>query len=94
ALTELDLPVAAVLGLLSWNPSRIAGLESSHGGPVTEGRPANLCVIDPAATWVVDPAALASRSRNTPYAGRKLTGRVRHTVLWGEPVVVNAEAQR
>jgi dihydroorotase len=94
ALTELDLPVAAVLALLSWRPSRIAGLEWAHGGPVAEGRPANLCVIDPAATWVVDPDALASRARNTPYAGRKLTGRVRHTVLRGEPVVVDGVATR
>jgi dihydroorotase len=37
---------------------------------------------------------LASRSRNTPYAGRTLTGRARHTMLRGEPVVVDAEAQR
>jgi len=94
ALTELEVPIATVLALLSWNPARIAGLESTHGGPVAEGRPANLCVIDPAAAWVVDPAALASRSRNTPYAGRKLTGRVRHTVLRGEPVVVDGRATR
>ena len=58
------------------------------------GNPANLSVIDPTATWVVDPAALASRSRNTPYAGRTLTGRVRHTLLHGEPVVIDGEAQR
>ena len=51
-------------------------------------------MIDPTATWTVDPTALASRSRNTPYAGRTLTGRVRHTVLAGEPVVIDAEAQR
>ena len=94
ALTELDLPIAAVLGLLSWQPARIAGIESAHGGPVAPGRPANLCVIDPATEWVVDPSALASRSRNTPYAGRTLTGKVRHTLLRGEPVVVDGEATR
>ncbi len=94
ALTELDLPVEQVLALLSWRPARIAGLEADHGGPLVDGRPANLCVLDPAATWVVEPAATASRSRNTPYAGRKLTGRVRHTVLRGEPVVIDGEAQR
>ena len=94
ALTELDLPVEQVLALLSWQPARIAGLQGEHGGPVVEGAPANLCVIDPAATWVVEPERLASRSRNTPYAGRKLTGRVRHTLLRGEPVVVDGEAQR
>ena len=94
ALTELDLPPEAVLGLLSWRPARIAGLEGLHGGPVVEGAPANLCVVDPAATWVVEPERLASRSRNTPYAGRKLTGRARHTILFGEPVVVDGVAQR
>ena len=94
ALTELDLPVEQVLALLSWQPARIAGLLGEHGGPIVEGAPANLCVIDPDATWVVEPERLASRSRNTPYAGRKLTGKVRHTVLRGEPVVVDGEATR
>jgi dihydroorotase len=93
ALTGLDLPWETVLGLLSWRPARIAGLDG-HGGPVSEGRPAHLCVIDPDARWVVEPERLASRSRNTPYAGRKLKGKVRHTVLNGEPVVIDGEAQR
>jgi len=94
AVGELDLSIEAILALLSWQPARVAGLDGAHGGPVAEGRPANLCVIDPAATWEVDAAHLASRSRNTPYLGRKLTGRVRHTLLFGEPVVVDGEAQR
>jgi len=87
----LDLPRA--LALLSWQPARIAGL-ADHGGPIAPGRPAHLCVIDPEAVWEVDPAKLASRSRNTPYAGRKLTGRVRHTILAGEPVVLDGKPQR
>ena len=94
ALTELDLPMERVLALLSWQPAAIAGLEATHGGPIIEGRPANLCVIDPKVQWTVDPARLASRSRNTPYAGRAMTGRVRHTFLRGEPVVLDGEAQR
>jgi len=94
ALTELTIPLERVLALLSWQPARIAGIEADHGGPVAEGRPAHLCVIDPAAVWVVEPEKLASRSRNTPYAGRKLTGRVRHTILAGEAVVIDGEAQR
>jgi len=93
-LTELGLPAATVIGLLSWRPAQIAGVGDEHGGPVGAGRPAHLCVIDPDATWVVDPERLASRSRNTPYAGRTLTGRVRHTVFGGEPVVIDGEAQR
>ena len=98
ALECLDLPISQILGLLSWHPARIAGLDAAsggaHGGPVSPGRPANLCVIDPDLTWVVEPKRLASRSRNTPFAGRKLSGRVRHTLLWGDPVVVDGEARR
>ena len=94
ALTELDLPVERVLALLSWQPAAIAGLSSRHGGPIAAGVPANICVIDPELRWVVDVQRLASRSRNCPYGGRTLSGRVRHTILRGEPVVVNGEAQR
>ncbi len=93
ALDELDLPVAQVLGLLSWRPAAIAGLAGTHGAGA-EGRPANLCVLDPTEAWTVDPASSASRSRNTPYAGRHLTGRVRHTVCAGEPVATAGEPQR
>jgi dihydroorotase len=93
-LTDLDLPVQRLLALMSWEPARIAGVSGAHGGPIAPGRPANLCVIDPAASWVVEPGRLASRSRNTPFAGRRLTGRVRHTVLFGDPIVVDGQAQR
>ena len=94
ALTELDLSLDEIIGLLSWRPAAIAGIADRHGGRIEPGRPANLCVIDPAAVWVVDPDRLASRARNTPYAGRKLTGRVRHTLWRGEAVVIDGEAQR
>jgi dihydroorotase len=87
------LSLADALAVLSWRPAAIAGLHD-HGRPVGAGAPANLCVIDPSARWTVDPKALASKARNTPYAGRELAGRVRHTLLRGEPVVVDGEAQR
>ena len=95
ALTHLDLAFSHVLALLSWQPARIAGLDvRGHGGPIVEGAAANLCVIDPAAVWIVEADQMASRSRNTPFAGHKLTGRVRHTLLRGEPVVIDGLAQR
>ena len=50
-------------------------------------RPANLCVFDPRAAWVVDAHRLASRSVNSPWDGWKLTGKVRHTILAGIPTV-------
>jgi len=98
AITELDLSLPRILALMSWQPAAIAGLDPGNGGgqggPVDIGAEANLCVIDPTATWTVDPMALASRSRNSPYGGRTLTGRVRHTVFRGEPVVIDGEATR
>ncbi len=98
AITELDLTLAQIIALLTRQPAGICGLDPSNGGeqggPIAVGAVANLCVIDPTATWTVDPSSLASRSRNSPYGGRTLTGRVRHTVFRGEPVVIDAEAQR
>jgi len=87
ALTALEMPLADVVAALSWKPAAIAGVADRHGGPVEPGRAANLTVFDPAATWSVRPAALASRSRNTPFAGRTLRGRVRHTIYRGTAVV-------
>lgn len=96
ALTELQpagLSLEAIVALFTWRPASIAGL-AEHGGPIAAGRTANLCVFDPHQAWTVDPARTASRSRNNPFAGRTVTGRVRHTILQGEPVVIDAEAQR
>jgi dihydroorotase len=93
-LGEVGLPIGGVLAAMSWQAAAIAGLAGTHGGPIVPGAPANLCVIDPERRWVVEPAALVSRSRNTPFAGRELKGKARHTVLAGEPVVIGEEAQR
>ena len=88
------MPLADVIAALSWKPARIAGLDAlGHGLPVAAGNPANLCVFDPAEQWVVDPGHFASKSRNTPFAGWKLSGRVRHTVLRGRPTVLDHDAQ-
>ena len=94
ALTETGLPVQQVLALLSWQPAAIAGIGDLHGLAVAEGNVANLCVIDPHLTWTVAGHAMASRSSNTPFEGRELRGKVRHTILRGEPVVIGGEAQR
>ena len=83
---------AAIAKLTATDP-RVGG-HSAHGGAVEAGAAANLCVFDPAATTLVEPGRLASRSRNTPYAGRTFGGAVRHTVLRGEPTVIDAVAQR
>jgi dihydroorotase len=98
------LSMQDLFGLFSWRPARIAGLDQDgrggagslggQGGPLRPGAAANLTVFDPSLEWVVDPSRQASRSRNTPYAGRRLTGKVRHTVFVGEVVVLDAASQR
>jgi dihydroorotase len=99
---QTALPVAlAVFGedwrliadRMSRTPARIAGLVE-HGGDLAPGAPANLTLVDPAAQWTVEPADLASRSRNTPYAGMRLPGRVVATFLRGEPTVLDGKALR
>ena len=78
-------------GLLDWRgvarvmseaPARIGRL-TGHGRPIAAGEPANLVLIDPAARWTVDGAALASLSTNTPFQGMELPGRVVATYLRG-----------
>jgi dihydroorotase len=68
---------------MSTKPAEI-GRVAGHGRPLAVGEPANVVVYDPSAESVVDPAATASLSRNTPYAGRTLPGRVVATYLRGK----------
>jgi dihydroorotase len=74
-------------------PARLAGLEG-HGHDPAPGVPANLTLVDPSARVVVDRGDLASRSRNTPYEGLALPGRVVATFLRGEPTVLDGKALR
>ncbi len=93
AITELGLPIAQVFRLLSTGPAAIAQISETHGA-LGVGRAANICVVDPTATWTVDPSRLASKARNTPFKGRTLTGSIRHTLFRGVPTVQNEKAAR
>jgi dihydroorotase len=78
---------------MSAAPAKIAGL-TNHGRSLEVGQAANIALFDPAVRWTVDPTAMASRSRNTPYAGMELRGRIEATYLRGEPTVLNGKATR
>jgi dihydroorotase len=95
-LTELvepgHLTLAAAVERLTAGPARCRRLPG-HGGPVRPGTPANLTAFDPAQEWTVHPADLASRARNTPFAGRRLRGRVVHTWLRGAFTVRDGKVQ-
>jgi dihydroorotase len=91
--TALSVVVETMVkpGLLDWrgvarvmseNPARIVGLDD-QGRPLEVGEPANLVVVDPDATWVVEGSELASRSANTPFAAMTLPATVTATMLRG-----------
>jgi dihydroorotase len=73
---------AGVARVMSVNPARIAGLDG-HGQPLAAGSPANITLVDAGATWTVDRDDSHSLSRNNPWHGRTLTGRVVATFLRG-----------
>jgi len=77
---------------MSYTPARI-GLLEGHGRPIEVGEPANVVLYDPLHTAVVDGMNLASLSRNTPYVGRELPGRVVATFLRGTPTVLDGKLQ-
>ena len=93
-LAEGMCEIRDVVALMSWNPAKIARIDSTHGLDVVAGANANLCVFDPELTWSVDPDRLASKSTNTPYAGKTLRGRVRHTIFKGTATVIDGQAQK
>lgn len=76
ALTELFhknlLSLSQLIEKFSSNPRRILGLPTIK---IAEREIANLTIFDPAAQWVVDPAAFKSMSKNTPFRGYRLTGK-------------------
>jgi dihydroorotase len=85
-------------GLLDWAgvarrmsvvPARI-GRVPNAGRPLAVGEPAHLTLVDPTARWVVDPAAMATLGRNSPYRGRELPGRVVATFYGGHATVLDS----
>ena len=81
---------AGVADRMSARPAVIGRLRG-HGAPLAPGSPASLTLYDPAPRQVVDPAAHATRSRNSPFAGMTLPGRVTATFLRGRPTVLDGK---
>ncbi|MGD0686724.1 MAG: dihydroorotase [Streptosporangiaceae bacterium] len=84
---------AAVADRMSARPAAIGRL-AAHGHPLAPGSPANIVLYDPAGREPVDPAAHASKGRNTPFAGMTLPGHVAATFLRGSPTVIDGKLAR
>jgi dihydroorotase len=74
------LSLEEAVAKLTVNPARVMRLNKGHLGI---GADADLCLIDPEATWTVDPRRLRSKSNNTPFAGWRIKGLVAMTIVDG-----------
>ena len=90
--TAVTVTPQQIASLMSWAPARIADISERHGRSIAVGEPANIAVWDTTTVWTVSRDDLSSKSRNTPYHGMDLRGRVRHTIFNGELVVRDGKA--
>ena len=77
-----------IVSLMCVNPRKILGID---GGSLNEGSIADITIFDPNEEWVVDPAKLHSKSKNTCFKGMTLKGRVKYTIVGGNVVYEDTE---
>lgn len=77
------VPLLDALARITINPAQLLGVAMGH---LSVGAHADICIFDPEAAWKVEPAALKSQGKNTPFNGYEMHGRVRYTLLDGQLV--------
>ncbi len=75
--------LANALAKVTLQPARILGLDAGH---LSLGSAADVCIFDPERYWKVEPAALKSQGKNTPFIGMEMKGKVRYTLIGGQVV--------
>jgi dihydroorotase len=85
------LPEKRLFEALTVGPARAFGLAA---GTLARGASADVAVLDPGAEWTVDPEKLHSRSRNTPWKGKRLPGRCVYTIVGGRIVHGESRSER
>jgi len=80
---EDKMPLSAALDRITAAPARVLGLDAGHLAP---GANADVCIFDPDLHWVVEPSALRSQGKNTPFLGLEVSGKVRYTLVGGQVV--------
>jgi len=78
-----ELSLLVLFKAMSTRPAQLLGLP---GGTLKPGAPADLIIVDPEAPWVLDPAGLKSKCKNTPFDEAKLQGRTVRTIVGGRTV--------
>jgi dihydroorotase len=87
AVTELVRPgIVSLPDLLYRMSTRPAQVFKLPGGTLAVGAPADVVILDPGVEWTVEPSRFYSKSRNTPFGGRRLFGRIEVTIVRGRVV--------
>ena len=73
-----------LIALMTIEPARLCGLEQQGLGMLKVGGPADVTIIDPGASWTITASEFPGKSRNTPFDGRRVTGRAEMTIVGGE----------
>jgi len=79
---EKKIPLTRIVELLSTNPARLIGL--TERGTLAKGSVADVTIFDPKRRWTFEAAKSLSKSKNTPFDGWQLTGKVVATIVGGE----------
>ena len=77
---EDKVSLSDALARVTTNPAQLLGVKVGH---LSVGAHADVCIFDPAAAWKVEPSALKSQGKNTPFNGYTMQGRVRHSIVEG-----------
>jgi dihydroorotase len=80
---ETGLAPVEALAAVTTRAARVLGIPA---GTLAPGAPADICLYDPSRPWVVQPSALASQGKNTPFTGLELIGRVVRTLAGGRTI--------
>ena len=80
------VPLLDALARITISPAQLLGQKMGH---LSVGAHADICIFDPEVSWIVEPAALKSQGKNTPFNGYEMQGRVRYTLLDGQIVHTN-----
>jgi dihydroorotase len=83
---EDKIPLLDALARVTIRPAQMLGVSMGH---LSVGAHADLCIFDPKAIWKVEPSALKSQGKNTPFNGYTMQGRVRHTIVEGHVAFSN-----
>ena len=80
---DANVPLPKALAKISTDPARVLGIQA---GSFALGAPADVCIFNPQAFWVITAQTLVSQGKNTPWLGRELQGKVTQTLVAGKTV--------